>query len=353
MALWKDVALRNMRLPDHAGSYATSYVSNSDRWWGRTTASADSWRARLVQGRYPTSEAFDFGINPDYDQVSYLDSTYRTITWPRIIFWSDSMLGETYQLNHTTGFINNTRVMIWGAEVWIKSKSTGQWTRVINSNPTGGGWFSPNYNVYLGNVSTVPSCYRLEAETGYQSYKLPMQPSTSGQPDYWLHHSWTGTVAIDPWDVADVVSSMKCSLVIDNSALADDRAYSRFMLAAGADYYPEEPRSIYPSVGSSAKKFVTARWPNWEYRVMHTMTQAQLEAANGYPSAYIGVGDGSSAEPDPEEPMEPPSLPTRGNWFAKLDGGDNVWTTHAEAGSPSGTGLVNWRRRFQGKGIWT
>lgn len=301
MPSWEESALRCMRIPGQPEPYMSSYATGDDTWWGRNPVSSYRYRAALVQGRYPNPEAFDANINPDYSEVAYLDSTYRTITWSRINQWTQMVLGDTYKLNHTPGFIDNTRVMLWGAEVWIKSKATGLWTRRINENPLGGDWFSPSFRYWIGNKSVSTTGYRVESSTGYASIKLPMQASASGEPDYWLWHGFTDMVNIDPWDVADVVSSIKCSLVVDQPDLADDREYSRFLLGVGSDYMPDESRTTYPSMGGSRLKYVTARWPNWEFRVAHSMTQAQLEAANGYPSSFVGVseGDGTVVDPDP------------------------------------------------------
>lgn len=300
MASWQDVALRNMRIPDYAGSYSTSYAVNDDTWWGRSSVSAYRYHAQLVQGRYPNPDGFNVNINPDYGQLSYLDASYTTITWSRMNQWTHMMLGDTYGLSHLPGFVNNTRVLIWGSEVWIKSKATGLWTRRINENPLGGDWFSPSFRTWIGNKSVSTTGYKVDAETGYASIKLPMAPSASGEPDYWLWHGFTSQISIDPYDVADVVSSIKCSLKVDDPDGTDDREFSRFLIGVGSDYMPDEPRSTYPSCGASRLKYVTAKWPNWEFRVLHTMTQAQLEAANGYPSYFATLSEGDTAtDPDP------------------------------------------------------
>jgi hypothetical protein len=38
---------------------------------------------------------------------------------------------------------------------------------------------------------------------------------------------------------------------------------------------------------------VTAKYPDWQWHVMHTMTEAQFNATNGYPSALTNLVEGA------------------------------------------------------------
>lgn len=301
--LWADVALRDMRKVDFAGAYADSYAPNGATPTGRNAggrSSSQASRANLIMGRYPTPTAFTV-TNPDYAEVSWItSSTTTSALWTRALYWNQIYCADPWGVSHTAGWIDNTRVMSWDHQLWIKSKATGQWTRYAMSDSLSGEAWSPNFSSYGGQSSSVDR--RTESSTGYQSMRLVYD---SGEPTgvgYWIFHGYSGgIVAIDPYDVADVLVSQKTSLVVHDSFYADDRDYARFLLACGADYYPATSLPVYPGVGTSRHKLVTAKWPNWQYHVMHTMTQAQFEEANGYPSAFALLSEGDG------EPTPPPS----------------------------------------------
>lgn len=324
MASWKEVALRDMRIPGHSGSYMSSYVTNEDTWWLRNPASAQRTRAVLLMGRYPNSDAWNPSVNPDYSEASWVPSEYHNLTWNRVNQWGQILLGDTYKASHLPGFQNNTRVLLWGTELWIKSKSSGQWVRRVFENGTSGmgNWWHPNFQEYY---QSSPGGNIADPTTGYQSVRLP---TFSSSPQYWLWHPWSTQATIDPWDVADVISTFRSSLVLHDPNGVDDRAFSRYLVAVGADYMPTASVSLYPSVGTSRHKFVTAKWPNWQLHVLHTMTEAQLNAPNGYPSYFdsISEGDEEPDEPgDPDPPSPPIILPAIGAWAPLEVGGKSAW----------------------------
>jgi len=345
MASWAEVAISDMRRAG-AYSYTDSYARNDDTIWGRRTTSSQYVRAQLSQGRYASTDAFNT-TNPDYtSDLSWIpmDNPVRTYDWTRIIQWSHVWLSTAYQDQHIQpGFENNTRVMIWDCQVWVKSKGLGQWMRVINTDSPSGEWWSPDFREYLGSFSTTPSSFRTESSTGYRSVKTvyAAHPSTGADAgiDYWLAHGYSNIASIDGPDIADIVSSFKCALVMDNPDGFDDRDYSRYLVTVGADYMPADKAVLYPGVGTSRQRFLRAKWPNWEYRVCHSMTQAQFEAVNGYPSVFVGLSEGDDSDQGGGEdpPSTPVVAPTRGSWFAKSSGGSNAWNTWAVANVPSST----------------
>jgi lysophospholipase L1-like esterase len=358
---WAAVALSEMRKLNFSGAYMDSYAPNDDTIWGRRSTSSQYRRASLVMGRYASSLAFTT-TNPDYTETSYITDTRVTqTTWNRLILWNHIWLSGTYKDQHVSGFINNTRVMFWDLQVWTKSKSTGQWTRHSFTDSTGGEWWSPDFRLYLGAYTSTPANYRTEPDTSYKSVKTVYAPT--GQTtttaadygvDYWLGHGWAGLGAIDGNDIADVVASMKCSLVIDDLSLSDDREFSRYLVSVGADYYPDNNHYFYPGVGTSRQRFLRAKWPNWEYRVMHTMTQAQFEAPGGYPSAFTGLSEGSGTVTplDDDDTTPPPVAPTRANWFNPVhDAGPPI----VYAWEPAGVANVaeNKIRRRRGSKMWS
>lgn len=361
MALWTEIARASMRRHDGTAGYIDSYARNDDGIWGRY-GSSQAVRATLVQGRYASPVAWTT-TNPDFqEELSYGGVDFaKNEVWTRILPWTHIWLSQTYRDTHAGGsFVKpgNTRVMIWDVQVWVKSKATGAWRQACSSNTPGGEWWSPNFRDYLGGSQSVPGAYRIESSTGYPSIRTVYASTgrTTGDDafiDYWLWHGYGSFGTIDGADVADVVASSRVSLVLDDPAGVDDRADSRYLYSMGADYYPAGKLSTYPGVGTSRQRIVTARYPNFEYHVMHTMTQAQFDAPGGYPSYFVGLADGSAiTPPGPGDgggggTTPPVVAPTRGSWFAKLTGGANSWAGRAVANV-----AANKVRRRRGLRFW-
>lgn len=286
---WLSVAVSDMRKVGWSGAYMDSYAPNDDLTYGRRPISSQRSRAQLSQGRYATSAAFT-PTNPDYSEVAWVtDPAVKNATWSRIIQWTHIYMSETYKTAHASGWVNNTRVAIWDCQVWVKSKTTGNWTRLSLSNTPGGEWWTPDFKLYKGTKESTGDAYRIEG-SGYPSIRtvLAATGTPAGSPDanvgYWLWHGYSGLTAITGSDVADVVSCCKTALVLHNAGGTDDRDASRFLFAVGADYYPVSGSS-YPAVGTSRHRFVRAKYPSYQWHVMHTMTEAQFNAAGGHPSA--------------------------------------------------------------------
>lgn len=286
---WSDVAIRDMRKVDWTGTYMTSYAANDDTLWGRNSRyySSQSERGQLSMGRYPSDVAFTT-TNPDYPEISWAASTFSGVNWGRINVWNQIYLGETYKDSHVTGWVNNTRVMCWDFQVWIKRKSTGGWVRVARTDYMGGEAWDVTFGT-LGAASKFD--LRSEVETGYPSVRMVLDAGAPYVP-YWVPHGYAGLTAINAADVADVLVSHKSALVVHSTLVDDDREFSRFYLACGADYYPASGTlPFYPGVGTSRHKLVSAKWPSYQYHVMHTMTQAQFEANGGYPGYFADLSE--------------------------------------------------------------
>jgi hypothetical protein len=343
MSLWLDVAISDMRKPGdnsaefsagyQPGSFAPNDAPPSGRRGANNTANQSSqWlRAQLSQGRYASPDAFNPAINPHYAEISWItNETVKTQPWPEVLIWNQIYLADPWRQNHLPGWINNTRVGSWDHQLWLKLKSTGQWVRWSFSDSISGHAIRPDFREELfdGSMTDV----RTEAGTGYKSIRLVYDQYAPLAPEfpYWAFHGYSGgRKSIDGPDIADIVISQRSSLFVHDPYYADDRDYARFLLAIGADYYPPPGAPyLYPAVGTSRHKLVTAKWPNWQYHVCHSMTEPQIRAS--YPSFFVGLSEGTSAPPpDPEEPppstVSPPASPTVGNWFTLLDGTDANW----------------------------
>lgn len=280
---WVTTALTDMRRADYSGTYVGSYAPTDDTYWGANPGYSFNTRAALQIGRYARGvEAFNPAINPDYAEVTWVtDPVALTLEPPRLLPWSTCHLSDTYKSDHLPGWINNTRLQIWDWHLWIKSKATGQWNLVLNTNTLGGNGYDARYNPLGSQYLDI----RTESN-GLRSVRI-INDAGAPYAGYYTAHTWAGFGTIVPSDVADVLVCFKASLVLHNPALADDREFTRYLLAAGADYYPPSG-GVYvawPGVGYSRHKFVTARWPDYQWHVLHTMTEAQFEAPGGYPTA--------------------------------------------------------------------
>lgn len=273
---WIDVALSDMRRPGWAGSYLGSYSANDDVLWGRSAVSysSQSERAQLSMGRYASPTAFT-STNPDYFELGWIsDPAVLNATWGRLIFWNQVYLSNTYRDSHLPGFVNNTRVVSFNHQVWIKRKSTGTWDQIVfQPMNLGGEAWSATFRV-AGDSGD----FDIRTETfGFRSVR-PVMDATAPNVPYWVPHGYIGLVGINGADIAEVISTQAAALTLHDPSGADDRDYARFLLACGADYYPTTGSlSVYPGVGTSRHKFVTAKWPNYQWHVMHTMTEAQFD----------------------------------------------------------------------------
>lgn len=329
-------------------SYIDSYARNEAPPTGRRIGnnSAQYVRAGLQMGRY-VQGAFT-STNPDYaSELSYLSPSdpIVTATYGRGLYWNQVYCADPWGTSHTTGWINNTRVMCWGFQFWIKSKSTGQWTLRTSTDAMSGEAWSPNFTVYGGQQNAID--IRNEPSTGYPSVRLVYDSSEPTGAGYWIWHGYAGSIfTVDPADVADVICLQKASLVVHDSFYADDRGYARFVLAMGGDWYPVSGSlAYYPGIGTSRHKLVTAKWPAWQYHVMHTMTEAQWNAVGGYPAVFDTLAEGSDTSTGGgtggNEATPQPLVPSRVSWFTKLVGGtDNAWTTHSAVGAVNPLGAV-------------
>lgn len=337
MASFLDVAISDMRKPGFGGSYPDSYALNDDVWWLRMSNSSLTYHAQLTQGIWPNPHAFDPAYNLDANEISWFNGAPQNqITWSRINQWYHAVLGATYEKNHAPGWINNTYVVVWGNEVWIRSKATGNWVRRINEDIKYGGWIDPNiWTWYKPSFSDSPSDATLY--NGYRAWRL-IYPANEDPYPYLAVHAYTGLVNIDPYDIAAVISVCRASLIVRDQNYTDDRDASRFLLGVGSDYYPDDPSiTMYPGCGGSRMKFVRAKWPNWQFHVMHTMTEAQIRAPGGCPDELLALSEGGGVvDPPPGSGGTTILAPTVGEWQPLEVGGKAAWGASGVTGSPSG-----------------
>jgi len=328
MPTWAQVALSDMRIPGFAGAYADSYAYNDDAWLGRSFYGYSSTQHRAVcpQGRYAVASQAYSSTNPDFDaELDYDVGSVRAARDAfRILPWMHTPLGETYGLTHASGYVGNTRILMWDVRIAVKSKATGLWT-VHGPQEFSGGMVQTASN---RPASTGPAGdFRYEPTYGHYSCRSTVT-TAAPHSGYLCWHGWGQFIDIDPYDVADVAGSCRTSLILHDPAGTDDREFSRHMFAFSADYYPQAGISYdyYNSIAQARVKFVTARWPNSQLHAFHTMTEAQFNAANGYPSQFALLADSIG---DPTTPTTPTRTripaPTVGAWTPLTEGGAAAW----------------------------
>lgn len=283
-------AQTDMRRDPASGTfdYMGSYALNDSRLYLRTRlrASSQYTRAGLVMNRYPDPRAFT-STNPDYQtELSYVSSSApeRNHTlWTGLMWWSQIYLDEAFasQANkHAPGYQNNTRVLFWDAMVWIK-RTNGTWERLIYvpNVDDGEAWY-PDFT--SGQTSSAPG-YDARTELGGMSVRTTPPTGVASDGLYRIQHPYGGLRSWDAQNVAEVLSCCKTALVLHDPSGPDDRQYSRFLAACGADYYPTpQPGQLpyYYGIGTSRHKHVRAVYPAFQHHVMHTDTWAGIAASH-------------------------------------------------------------------------
>ena len=119
----------------------------------------------------------------------------------------------------------NTRVQLRNIRAFILSKRDGRWHEVQRDLTVDGAAYREDF---AGDASR-PADIRVEPDGGISV--------TAG--DGFNFHFWptTGRASLDPSDIAGVVTSVDARLVVDDSALPDDRRQARYLLSVGADYW--------------------------------------------------------------------------------------------------------------------
>ncbi|HBZ06420.1 MULTISPECIES: hypothetical protein [Massilia] len=199
-------------------------------------------------------------INPTYDwqyrpnMIQYEPSGASLPTW-----WTGNRPDWCYEaLTWYTAFeaqgnkATNSRVEVRNLRMYVLSSKTGRWTRTNSVvAPYTDLWTYP-FN-YVGDMRI--SGARKEADGGYAI--KPKYPN--------FHHGYgTSYTLSDPRDVRAVFVAMDFRLVVDNPKKADDRAKARYVVNAGADYYPGKGQDwslgYAPGIGSGRYVLATNSW---------------------------------------------------------------------------------------------
>ena len=166
---------------------------------------------------------------PSY--YSWYDSAAQPgwMNGPRTDWQSATAWGQVYA---TEGWhpeqAPNTRVQLRDDQLWILSKSSGQWTEAQYPGINGGA-----FNSDFGGNGGIGVTTKDESNNGGGI------SVTAGNG--FNYHFWPGWRAnIDPNDIAGVYSVFQARLVQDDLSKPDDRASAHYIASGGADYWRDQ-----------------------------------------------------------------------------------------------------------------
>lgn len=189
---------------------------------------------------------------------------------PPLDYSAVSVWGQIYTYGGYTPTGSNTRVQIRNIETWIKSIATNVWTKVqFSTVPTGSSFVSD-----FVNESSVAASAKDESANGGGISVV----SGNG----YNYHFWSGARGvINPIDIAAVYSKFDARLVLDKSSGTDDRASSKYIASAGADYW-RNSTSVWASDWSNNGSVVGGIFKrvdnNWKAFSCSTIPVVQMTA---------------------------------------------------------------------------
>ena len=144
---------------------------------------------------------------------------------------------------------SNTRVQMRNLRLFVKSRSTGEWSRLIDSDSFSGIQCDQGSNYFHCPQQAQVS------DDGDSTSTLPL-------PHLNLHGWWGGREPIESWDMEAMVISAEARLIKDSEDGVDDRSKAKYLLHIGADYYPSNASydRILQAAGVSRAKLVTNDW---------------------------------------------------------------------------------------------
>ena len=192
--------------------------------------------------------------------------------WKAITSW-----GGVYEAS-TGNPATNTRVNIRNMQTFFLQKSTGKWLLLQDTDYPDGAAYLEDFS---GDISK-PGDVRKEPDGSI---------SVKAGGGYNFHFYPSDRATINPNDIGGILIILEARLIVDNSALPDDRSSAKYLCGAGADYYPSLTGgwpgnlSYNPGVGIGKMKLVQ---PYWRFFAMTTLNASQL-AANPPPVNLNGI----------------------------------------------------------------
>ncbi len=162
--------------------------------------------------------------------------TYSVLTW---------YTTQEAQGNAAT----NTRVQVANLRFYILSESTRTWKQ--------------------HDVKAAPYSEEWKYPFAFAGAGSPRNESSGGvsvKPDYPnFYHGYGNSISIDPKDVRAVYVSMDFRLAVDNPSKPDDRNSAKYVVNAGADYWPGNGQATWslgyaPGIGTGRTMLATKDW---------------------------------------------------------------------------------------------
>lgn len=165
----------------------------------------------------------------------------------------------------------NTCVNLRNMQLYFFSKTMHTWTLLQNTSQPGGDAYRENFSgsSIQADVMKNPDGTETVCSVG--------QGSWTG----YNYHFYAGARGqFNNSDVGGWVAILQARLVVENPGLPDDRSTARYLISAGADYWPSVngalPASyggVVPSIANGKLKYAQIGWRSF---AMTSMTAAQL-----------------------------------------------------------------------------
>lgn len=210
--------------------------------------------------------SYDFAVGPSVSMGN------NSKGWQAITSWG--VLYEAAEGNPAT----NTRVNIRNMQTYFLQKSSGKWLLLQNTSQPQGAAYLENF---AGDVNK-PANVRTEADGTI---------SAIAGGGFNFHFYPANRASINPNDIGGIVVVLQARLILADASKADDRGVARYLLGAGADYYPALTggwpgnADFNPGVAGGKMKYVRSAWRSF---AMTTMTQAEL-SSNPPPVNLSGI----------------------------------------------------------------
>ena len=181
--------------------------------------------------------------------------------WNHLLPWFVHFEGEGNAARHT-------RIQMRNLRLFIKSRSSDEWTTVLDSDSYDGMQCNQTSNYH-----DCPQVANVQSEGSDGASSLPL-------PNLNLHGWWGARARIDHGDIAAIVVTLEARLIADQESGVDDRSEAKYLLHVGADYYPEDAPygESLPPVGISRAKLVTNEWQSF---TMSTLNDVGLQEPGG------------------------------------------------------------------------
>lgn len=190
-------------------------------------------------------DGFPHGVPDTWDWYGgpVLHSPLPPDGWTAFIPW-----GVIYR-DLTDSPDSNTRVSIRRIKGYVLDKTDSSWS-LLSDGEAGGSFYEEDIS---SNVSIPFSTRRVEPDSSVSAV-IPH--------GYTWHFFPDNRASIDPDRVAGLFAVYSARLILDSASKTDDRAYARYLMQAGSDWW-QSLSAPYPAnagVGGSRFDYITTEW---------------------------------------------------------------------------------------------